>query len=342
MDAFHAKVVAAATGSTVTALTMTPFDVVKTRLQTQPIEPKVLFPRPPSNTCCQPTKGALCVRNMSYLARSISREVVCVWDHGMFRTERVNGFADAVRHVWRVEGIRGLWKGAGTSLLIGVPSSTSYILTYDHLLNVVLPPILPHEPTNPLFAGIIARSAITSIASPLELIRTNLQSTPLSPQNPHTLRSVLTSVRALVNNRGLLSLWQGLGPTLWRDVPFSGIYWASYEAWKREFGRHGRDGAWVAFICGAVSGTSAALITSPFDVLKTRRQALVMAPSQSHVTSSIPFLLGIIRTEGASALFAGIMPRIAKIAPACGIMIACFEVTSVPEVPDLFADHFEF
>ncbi|KAG6850501.1 hypothetical protein H0H93_012502 [Arthromyces matolae] len=325
MDAFHAKVVAAATGSTVTALTMTPFDVVKTRLQTQPIESKVLFPRPPSSACCQPTKGAVCVRNMSSFARPIATEVVCVWDHGMFRTERVNGFADAVRHVWRVEGVRGLWKGAGTSLLIGVPSSTSYILTYDHLLNVVLPPILPHESTVPLFAGIIARSIITSVASPLELIRTNLQSTPLSPQNPHTLRSVLTSVRALVAQRGLSSLWRGLGPTLWRDVPFSGIYWASYENWKREFARHGYHGAWVAFISGAVSGTSAALITSPFDVLKTRRQALIMAPASPQSTSSIPFMLRILQTEGVSALFAGIMPRIAKIAPACGIMIACFE-----------------
>jgi hypothetical protein len=36
----------------------------------------------------------------------------------MFRTERVNGFLDAVRHVWRAEGSRGLWKGVGTSLYV--------------------------------------------------------------------------------------------------------------------------------------------------------------------------------------------------------------------------------
>ena len=53
---------------------------------------------------------------MSSLARSIPQEIVCVWDHGVLRTERVNGFYDAVRHVWRVEGLKGLWKGAGTTL----------------------------------------------------------------------------------------------------------------------------------------------------------------------------------------------------------------------------------
>lgn len=52
---------------------------------------------------------------MSSFARPLE-EVVCVYDHGMLRRERVNGFLDAVRRVWRVEGIRGLWKGAGMSL----------------------------------------------------------------------------------------------------------------------------------------------------------------------------------------------------------------------------------
>lgn len=54
---------------------------------------------------------------MSSMARPLAAEqLVCVWDHGLFRTEPVKGFSDAVRLVWRAEGIRGLWKGAGTTL----------------------------------------------------------------------------------------------------------------------------------------------------------------------------------------------------------------------------------
>jgi len=212
--------------------------------------------------------------------------------------------------------------------LIGVPSQATYILAYDHLLNVVLPPFIHSDAGVPLVAGVLARSAISTIASPLELIRTNLQSTPPSPDNPHTLRSVLSSVRTLVRKNGFQFMWRGLGPTLWRDVPFSGFYWASYETWKRAFTRRGHEGTWVAFISGAISGTSAALITSPFDVLKTRRQALIMAPSTTHNVSSstFPLLFRIFQTEGPSAFFAGIIPRVVKIAPACGLMIASFEV----------------
>ncbi|KAF8626521.1 hypothetical protein AX15_004826 [Amanita polypyramis BW_CC] len=325
MDPWTAKLVAAAAGSMMTALTMTPFDVVKTRLQTQPPQRRPLFPKPPLNTCCQSVNSALCTRSMSSIARPLTSDVVCVWEGDVVRTERVNGFVDAVRHVSRAEGIRGLWKGVGTSLLIGVPSSTSYILTYDWLVHSVLPPLIPSESFVPLAAGTLARTAITSLTSPLELIRTNLQSTPLSPDKPHTLRSVLSSVRNLVHRHGVLLLWRGLGPTLWRDVPFSGIYWASYESAKKAFRRRGRDGAWIAFVSGAASGMFAAVITSPFDVLKTRRQSLLMSSSHGRILGTTSLLFKVIRTEGVPALFAGNMPRMVKIAPACGIMIASYE-----------------
>jgi len=209
---------------------------------------------------------------------------------------------------------------------IGVPSSTSYILTYDHLLNKVLPPLISSPALIPLVAGVAARSVISTIASPLELVRTNLQSTPPSPGQPHTLRSVLSSIRMLIQLRGVFSLWRGLSATLWRDSTFSGFYWASYEAWKRNFTRRGYEGVSVTFLSGAISGSSAALLTSPFDVLKTRRQALLMSPTNAPIPKTIPLIFHVIATEGPSALYTGITPRIVKIAPACGLMISCFEV----------------
>ncbi|KAI0274650.1 mitochondrial carrier [Gloeopeniophorella convolvens] len=334
MEHFQAKLVAAATGSTLTAITMTPFDVVKTRLQTQP--PKISGA--PSlgaqaSVCCQPTNvpcvrglpPAVHVRAMSTYVYTAPQELVCIWDKGVFRTERVNGFHDAVRHVWRAEGVRGLWKGVGTTLIMAVPSSTSYMLTYDYLLRQAFPAIIPFPSLIPLLAGMSARGIVSSVVSPLELVRTNLQSTPTSPNNPHTLRSVLRSLNGLVRTQGILHLWRGLGPTLWRDVPFSGFYWAAYEAMKEHLERRGYSGPSLAFACGAASGTAAALVTSPFDVLKTRRQALIMSAAPGQETRVLPLLRQIVQTEGASTLFAGLSPRIVKIAPACGIMIASFE-----------------
>ncbi|GJJ08816.1 hypothetical protein Clacol_003035 [Clathrus columnatus] len=306
-----------------TALTMTPFDVVKTRLQTQSTGNSSF--RPSSQICCTPS-NAHCVRNMSSFARAAhTEEIICLWDHGQLRTERVTGFSDAFKKVFRTEGIRGLWKGVGTSLIMSVPASSTYMVTYDYLVHTVMPPLSPFPSMTPLISGVIARTLVSSAASPLELLRTNLQSTPISPDKPNTLSSVLSNIRVLVRSQGFGSLWRGLGPTLYRDVTFSGLYWALYENFKISFEEQGYHGVPFAFASGSISGTIATVFTNPFDVVKTRRQALLMSTAERSSVSVISVLTQILRTEGAAALFTGLTPRIGKIAPACGIMIGCYE-----------------
>lgn len=127
------------------------------------------------------------------------------------------------------------------------------MLTYDYL-NHSLPVIQVAPLLTPLSAGIASRTIVASLVSPLELVRTRLQSTPVSPGTPHTMQSVLAGIRTMVARDGTRSLWRGLGPTLWRDVPFSGIYWAGYETGKRVANNHGYTGIEVVFASGAASG----------------------------------------------------------------------------------------
>ncbi len=55
-----------------------------------------------------------------------------------------------------------------------------------------------------------------SVISPLELVRTNMQSRKL----PYS--ELMVCIRSAVAQDGWLSLWRGWGPTVLRDVPFSG------------------------------------------------------------------------------------------------------------------------
>jgi solute carrier family 25 protein 39/40 len=89
-----------------------------------------------------------------------------------------------------------------------------------------------------------------------------------------------------------------------------------------------------SFIAGATSGTVASILTTPFDVGKTRRQVFVEATSNAGAEKvlapeerSMPkFLWHIFRTEGVAGLWTGWIPRTLKVAPACAIMISCYEV----------------
>ncbi|WVQ85145.1 hypothetical protein IAT38_007310 [Cryptococcus sp. DSM 104549] len=263
----------------------------------------------------------------------------------------VPGFWSELAAVRRETGVRGLWKGVGTGITMGIPSSAIYMLGYEQLSLIISPYFLsPEDPLDrpaangngarsltasltpaPLIAGSLARTLSATVISPIEMFRTRLQALPSPEGISPTYRSVTTDMYKLVQNKGVAILYRGLGPTLWRDVPFSGIYWAGFETLKTLFSSPSSPLPPLApiptsFLAGFLSGTFSALLTQPFDVLKTRRQ--VFNPSPGCTTtraSTLPLAWHVVKTEGWGALYAGTSARCGKVAPACGLMIACYE-----------------
>jgi solute carrier family 25, member 39/40 len=203
---------------------------------------------------------------------------------------------------------------------MAVPANVIYFVGYD-TLRTSLTSTVPIG-LAPLIAGMSARMLAVAAISPLELFRTRLQAYHPT-QNRSSFSSVLNGITSLVREQGIRSLWRGLELTLWRDVPFSGLYWTGYEYLRHKFVEHEvfrRDGEVgffeEAFTAGWLSGTFAAFATQPFDVSKTRRQV------QSGIESSSTLkLMGMIRREeGVRGLWKGVVPRVLKVAPACAIM----------------------
>lgn len=62
------------------------------------------------------------------------------------------------------------------------------------------------------------------------------------------------ALKSLIALRGVGGLWKGLGPTLLRDVPFSGIYWGVYESIKAYYDVTLPEIKFT-FVSGAVAGS---------------------------------------------------------------------------------------
>lgn len=274
---------------------------------------------------------------------------VCAVNEAKFR--RFDGTVDGLKKIAQYEGLSTLWRGLSLTLLMSIPSNVVYFTGYEYLRD--------HSPIksdvlNPLFCGSLARTLSATAVSPLELAKTRLQSAsdqhkksstaPASVPNPRStstltggttsstspFRSVMKGISEMVAQKGISSLWKGLVLTLWRDVPFSGIYWANVEFIRRELNKtqffKNTDNTFLeSFIAGSVAGSIAALITTPFDVGKTRQQIGHHAATSSSM-GMIPLMATIVRTEGISALFVGAAPRVLKVAPACAIMISSYEM----------------
>ncbi|CAD6227306.1 GSCOCG00006095001-RA-CDS [Cotesia congregata] len=177
----------------------------------------------------------------------------------------------------------------------------------------------------PIVAGATARIWAATLVSPLELIRTKMQSQKLS------YREIGEGLKTVVKYGGISGLWMGLSSTLFRDVPFSAIYWCGYEAIKKLLPPEQHTFSFN-FTAGALAGSIAAFLTIPFDVVKTHQQIemgekriYTEKPRKNNSSSFTNIVKRIYQQNGIQGLFTGLTPRIIKVAPACAIMIASFE-----------------
>ncbi|XP_017280614.1 solute carrier family 25 member 40 [Kryptolebias marmoratus] len=301
------QMVASCSGALLTSLFVTPLDVIKIRLQAQ--------------------KNSL-FKGKYYLYSNGLMDHICVCENGWTRARgHFTGTFDAFYKIVRCEGIRALWSGLPPTLVMAVPATVIYFTCYDQLYAALRMRMGDRAQEAPILAGAIARVGSVSVISPLELIRTKLQS------QKQSYRELTACIRSAVEAEGWRSLWRGLGPTLLRDVPFSAMYWYNYERGKRwlcERYKTGEPTFSITFTSGAVSGSVAAIVTLPFDVVKTRRQVELgelQAKNLPCELSSTTFgvMKRIVAHNGFKGLFAGFFPRLIKVAPACAIMISSYE-----------------
>lgn len=272
---------------------------------------------------------------------------------------------DGMRKIAQNEGLSTLWRGLSPTLVMAIPANIIYFTGYDWLRYNPASPItkVTKGDMTPLVAGGFARMLAASAVSPIELFRTRLQASTGSSTSGH-LTNTVQGVREMVAEHGYRSLWRGLTLTLWRDVPFSAMYWWGYEAIRgkltdmREESRgrsvhrdnsskqHARSRTQSrenhtatftdSFTAGALSGAFASVVTTPFDVGKTRTQTFQDAAKKSagssgrtvnpEAQSMARLLWHIYLTEGIPGLWKGWIPRTLKVAPACAIMISSYEV----------------
>jgi len=315
-------------GALAVSLLMTPLDVVKIRLQTQErlfAKKCFLYSTGLMDHLCARTNGDPPARQL-HTAQEICD---CKWYN---RPRYFNSTADAFIKIARTEGLPSLWSGLSPTLVLAVPATITYFTMFEQLRAAidrarggggVTPAWVP------LVAGGLARVVAVTFVSPLELVRTKMQSQKMP------LVQVRRCLGELVAARGLRGLWTGYTATLLRDVPFSAIYWPLYEQTKLII--HSLDPAGqtvnsfsVNFASGAVAGSVASTATLPFDVIKTLKQIElgereIMGVKPGRSAGNVALARELVAEQGARSLFAGLAPRLLKVAPACAIMISSYE-----------------
>lgn len=125
-----------------------------------------------------------------------------------------------------------------------------------------------------------------------------------------------------------MGLYKGASACLLRDVPFSAIYFPTYNHLKRDYFGESQTkklGVLQLLTAGAIAGMPAAYLTTPCDVIKTRLQVEARKGETSY-TSLRHCAREILREEGFKAFFKGGPARIMRSSPQFGFTLAGYEV----------------
>ncbi|XP_052307707.1 uncharacterized protein LOC7465865 isoform X4 [Populus trichocarpa] len=132
----------------------------------------------------------------------------------------------------------------------------------------------------------------------------------------------------IIGKGGFHSLYAGWGAVLCRNIPQSVIKFYTYESLKplvlSSQNSSAQPNTLQTLVCGGLAGSTAALFTTPFDVVKTRLQTQIPG-SMSPYGNVFHALQEIGKNEGLKGLYRGLTPRLVMYMSQGALFFASYE-----------------
>ncbi|KAI5462742.1 solute carrier family 25 member 42 [Mariannaea sp. PMI_226] len=181
-------------------------------------------------------------------------------------------------------------------------------------------------------AGGVAGAVSRTVVSPLERLKILMQIQSVG-RDAYKL-SVGQALAKMWREEGWRGFMRGNGTNCIRIVPYSAVQFSSYNFYKRNFFETspGADlSPFSRLVCGGIAGITSVFLTYPLDIVRTRLS--IQTASFAELGSKPDKLPGLwatlihmYRTEGgAAALYRGILPTIAGVAPYVGLNFMVYE-----------------
>ncbi|KAF4592188.1 hypothetical protein GQ602_002487 [Ophiocordyceps camponoti-floridani] len=181
-------------------------------------------------------------------------------------------------------------------------------------------------------AGGVAGAVSRTVVSPLERLKILMQ-IQSAGREAYKL-SVGQALGKMWREEGWRGFMRGNGTNCIRIVPYSAVQFSSYNFYKRNmFESHpGADlGPVTRLVCGGLAGITSVFCTYPLDIVRTRLsiQSASFAELQDRprqLPGMWATLTHMFRTEGGiKALYRGILPTVAGVAPYVGLNFMVYE-----------------
>lgn len=155
---------------------------------------------------------------------------------------------DCIKKVYTNEGgVRAFYRGVIPQLVGVAPEKAIKITVNEFVRKKFTDPETGRIPLwAEVFAGGAAGACQVSVTNPLEIVKIRLQMAGEAAKQEGG-EAVRRSALHVIKQLGVLGLYKGAVACLWRDVPFSMIYFTSYAHLKKDVFHEGRRGKKLGF-----------------------------------------------------------------------------------------------
>lgn len=246
--------------------------------------------------------------------------------HTNLTSPKNNNLITQITKISSVEGTTALWKGVQSVILGAGPAHAVYFGTYEFCKSHLIgngPSSQPssYQPVMIAMSGAMATITSDALMTPFDTIKQRMQLNTESKFWP--------IAKSIYRREGISAFYYSYPTTIAMNIPFTALNFVIYETSTKIFNPTGIYNPFIHCLCGGLSGTIAAAITTPLDVIKTTLQVRgsqtisidVFKQADSFTKAS----RAILQIHGWNGFLKGLKPRIIATMPATAISWTAYE-----------------
>mmetsp|Transcript_5620 Transcript_5620/g.13671 ORF Transcript_5620/g.13671 Transcript_5620/m.13671 type:complete len:402 (+) Transcript_5620:26-1231(+) len=178
---------------------------------------------------------------------------------------------------WRAEGIIGVQRGLGVSVLREGSKNFFRIGLFQPLLRTIHPDSeIPVPMWKRFLAGVTSGLVAALVTNPIEIVKTRLQAQGVAGKTgvgyQHHYHGVVHAFTSIRHKEGIGTLWQGTEISILRSMVATGVNLSFYSGLKDVLIRRkwARDTPITDAVCSGASAVCAVLVQHPVDLVRTR------------------------------------------------------------------------
>lgn len=176
--------------------------------------------------------------------------------------------------ILKTEGLTAFYQGASAGIIRQLSFASIRIGMFDYSMQHLTKTKGAHNITllDRITWGIISGGVAITVANPVDMIKVRFQGDLRHKGGSKRYRNVFDAAVKIYKTEGLRSFYQSLPPNVLRNSIINAAELASYSQIRAMLLKSGllNDGIALHFTCSFMAGFVAAVVGSPFDVIKSR------------------------------------------------------------------------